>query len=164
MSPEKIRLVLLDVDGVLTDGTLWFSKDGEVVKQFHARDGLGIVMLQKRGIKMGVITGRSSPPLTKRLQDLNITIVAENVQDKLAAYREILAKEQVTKEEVAYMGDDLPDIPVFQEAGLSAAPADAVPEVKKIVQFVSPYPGGRGAVRSLADLILSAQKQGRVSV
>lgn len=152
-----IRLVLLDVDGVLTDGSLWIGEQGEYCKRFHVRDGMGIVTLQKRGIKVGIITGRSSKALAKRLEELKITLVYQGISDKLPVYQEILHKYGVDDYQVAYMGDDLPDIPLLKRVGLAAAPSDAVAEVKKLAHFCAPYCGGNGAVRALAEYILKAQ-------
>lgn len=157
MSLKSIKLLLLDVDGVLTDGTLWFSPEGETVKSFYVRDGLGLVMLQKKGIRVGVITGRHSPALLKRLEDLKINLVYQGIPDKIVAYEEILRKENLTDKEVAYMGDDVPDLTLLKRVGFAAAPADAIPEVKKIVHFVTSENGGRGAVRALVEAILKAQ-------
>lgn len=154
---EKIRLVLLDVDGVLSDSQIFFNADGEALKSFNVRDGLGIVLLQKHNISVGVITGRSSPALTRRLQDLHIDLVYQNTHDKMVAYEEILTTRQLKDEQVAYMGDDLTDLCILRRCGLPAAPADAVPEVLQVAKFVSVHWGGHGAVRELAEEILKAQ-------
>ncbi len=154
---KKIRMVLLDVDGVLSDGVIWMSAEGEMVKPFHVHDGLGIRLLQKKQIQVGIITGRSSKALTRRLEDLQINIVYQDIGDKDVAYQKILAQMQLQNEEVAYMGDDLPDLPVLQRVGISAAPVDAVEEVLNVAQFIAPYTGGHGAVRSLADCILKSK-------
>lgn len=157
MPAANIALVLLDVDGVLTDGSLWIGVDGEAVQRFHARDGMGIALLQQHGIPVGIISGRSSRAVLQRAKELKISDVYQGVADKLAVYEEILQRYHLRDECVAYMGDDLPDLPVLKRAGLSAAPRDAVPEVLRLVEFCAPCPGGCGAVRSLGEFILKAQ-------
>ena len=159
MSLTKIKLVLLDVDGVLTDGTLWIGERGEAVKSFHVRDGYGVKALQRNGIEVGVISGRSCPALKMRLQELGITLAYLGVTDKLSIYKNILAEKAITDAEVAYMGDDFPDIAVMRRVGYPCAPADAAPEVKSIARFIAPMPGGKGAVRALAEAILKARQQ-----
>ena len=159
MSLTTIKLVLLDVDGVLTDGTLWIGEHGEIIKSFHVRDGFGIRALQKNGIEVGVISGRNCPALQRRLQELGITLAYLGIADKLGVYHNILAEKKISDAEVAYMGDDFPDIPVLRHVGYPCAPADAAPEVKTIARFIAPLPGGKGAVRALAELILKARQQ-----
>jgi 3-deoxy-D-manno-octulosonate 8-phosphate phosphatase (KDO 8-P phosphatase) len=156
MSVAAIRLVLLDVDGVLTDGSIYIGANGEEYKKFHVRDGLGMVMLQRHGIAVGIISGRASSAVAHRMQELKITLVYQDVHDKLACYEKILRERGLTDRDVAYMGDDLPDLPVLRRVGLAAAPADAVPEVREAASFVAPLPGGCGAVRALSDFILKA--------
>jgi 3-deoxy-D-manno-octulosonate 8-phosphate phosphatase (KDO 8-P phosphatase) len=157
MAWEDIRLVLMDGDGVLTDGTLWLGPNQEEFKRFHVRDGLGIVLLKSNGIETGVISGRYSAALAHRMEELKVTLVYQGVTDKLACYREVLAKCHLEDKQVAYMGDDLPDLPILEVVGLAAAPLDAVPEVMHKVFFRAPYPGGSGAVRALAEFILKSQ-------
>lgn len=159
MNEQAICLVLLDVDGVLTDGSLWVGPNDMEFKRFNVKDGLGIALLKNNGIEVGVITGRHSSAVTTRMYDLKVTLVFQGVADKLACYETILQQHQLQDRQVAYMGDDLPDLPILQRVGLSAAPSDAVPEVARIVQFHAPYPGGAGAVRALAEFILKAQNK-----
>jgi 3-deoxy-D-manno-octulosonate 8-phosphate phosphatase (KDO 8-P phosphatase) len=157
MSAQDIRLVLLDVDGVLTDGRLWYGPEGEVFKAFHARDGLGVRLLQESGIEVGIITGRSSEIVVRRAADLHIQCVFQGAKDKIDAYEKIVRERKILDEQVAYMGDDLPDIPVLERVGLPACPSDAVPEVMSRARFRSSEPGGLGAVRTLAEFILKSR-------
>ncbi len=154
---QKIKLVLLDVDGVLNDGTLLYTANGEIISPFNVRDGFAMVQLQKCGIPIGIITGRYSPSLSERFQHLNIKIVYQGTNNKLAAYKEILAKTGLQDSEVVFMGDDIPDLPVLKQVGIPAAPQDAAPEVLAVAKYIAPCPGGRGAVRALAETILKAQ-------
>ena len=154
---RNIKLVVLDVDGVLTDGSIWTGEGGELVKRFQPRDGLGIRMLQAAGIPVAILTGRLSKQTAARCAELGITSVSQGKQFKTLAWREILAAHGIKAEECAYMGDDVPDIPVLCHAGLAAVPADANPDVARLAHWISPERGGNGAVRSLAELILSAQ-------
>jgi 3-deoxy-D-manno-octulosonate 8-phosphate phosphatase (KDO 8-P phosphatase) len=151
----RIRLVLLDVDGVLTDGRIWFGPEGEALKAFDVRDGHGIVRLRDQ-VDFGVISGRPGLATRKRLEELGFKHLVFSQRDKLDGYA-TLAPLGFADEEVAYMGDDVNDIPLLRRVGLSAAPADAFPEVLPEVHFVSRFPGGRGAVRELCELILSAR-------
>lgn len=154
---KKIRLVVLDVDGVLTDGSIWTGPDGESVKRFHTRDGLGIKMLQAAGIPVAILTGRNSLQTAARCRELGITSVSQGKLFKTDAWKAILAEHHVTEEETAYMGDDVPDIPVLHHAGLATVPADANPDIVPLAHWVAPARGGNGAVRSLAEFILRAQ-------
>jgi 3-deoxy-D-manno-octulosonate 8-phosphate phosphatase (KDO 8-P phosphatase) len=151
----RVRLVLLDVDGVLTDGRIWFGPDGEALKAFDVRDGHGIVRLRDR-VDFGVISGRPGVATRKRLEDLGFKHMIFSQRDKLEGYA-TLAHLGVADDEVAYMGDDVNDIALLRRVGLSAAPADAYPDVLPAVHLVSRFPGGRGAVRELCDLILRAK-------
>ncbi len=154
---KKIRLVVLDVDGVLTDGSIWTGENGEAVKRFSTRDGLGIKMLQAAGIPVAILTGRNSKQTAARAKELGIESVAQGKLFKTDAWYEILKAHNLTPEACAYMGDDVPDIPVLRATGLATAPVDAMPEIAAMVHWVSPKAGGNGAVRSLAELILKAQ-------
>lgn len=154
---RKIRLVVIDVDGVLTDGSIWTGAEGEIIKRFNTRDGLGIKMLQAAGIPVAILTGRVSAQTAARARELGITAIAQGRQFKTASFNELLAEHGCTARECAYMGDDVPDLPVLKLAGLAAAPADAEECIREIVDWVSPKAGGNGAVRSLAELILRAQ-------
>lgn len=154
---KKIRLVVLDVDGVLTDGSIWTGPDGELVKRFHTRDGLGIKMLQAAGIPVAILTGRNSLQTAARCRELGITSVSQSKLFKTDAWKTILTEHHVSEEQTAYMGDDVPDIPVLHHAGLAAVPSDANPDVIAFADWISSAPGGNGAVRALAEFILRAQ-------
>lgn len=153
----QVRLVALDVDGVLTDGRLYFGARGEALKAFDVRDGLGLRWLQQAGIELAIITGRSSPIVAARARDLGIGRVLQGQQDKHAGLLRVLRQSGVPAQQCAYMGDDWPDLPVLDAVGLATTVADAPVEVKRSVHWVAPSPGGRGAVRDLARLILRAQ-------
>ena len=155
----RIRLVLLDVDGVLTDGRIWFGPEGEALKAFDVRDGHGIVRLRDQ-VDFGVISGRPGKATRIRLEELGFKHLIFSQRDKLDGYA-TLAPLGFADDEVAYMGDDVNDIPLLRKVGLSAAPADAFPDVLLEVRFVSRFPGGRGAVRELCELILRARGQRR---
>ena len=154
---SRIRLMLFDVDGVLTDGLIVMHADGSESKGFHIRDGAGIVWAQRAGLAIGMLSARSSGATTQRAAQLAVTIVSQGVPDKLTAYDQIVRENGFDDAAVAYMGDDLLDIPVLERAGLSAAPADAPAEVRARVDWVSQAPGGRGAARELIELVLRAQ-------
>lgn len=154
---RRVKLVVLDVDGVLTDGSIWTGANGELVKRFYTRDGLGIKMLQSAGIPVAILTGRLSAQTAARAEELGIRSIKQGKQFKTDAFRELTAEAGVIETEVAYMGDDVPDIPVLKIAGLAAVPSDASDEVKPLAHWISSKPGGNGAVRSLAELILKAQ-------
>jgi len=154
---KKIRLVILDVDGVLTDGRLLTHSDGSESKSFHVHDGQGINFLGRAGIKVALITGRASKAVELRAAELNIEHLYQGDMNKLGCYRDLLAKLDLSDEAVAYLGDDLPDIPVMKRVGLSVAVADARPEARSIATYVTLAPGGAGAVREFADLLLKAQ-------
>jgi 3-deoxy-D-manno-octulosonate 8-phosphate phosphatase (KDO 8-P phosphatase) len=151
----KVRLVLLDVDGVLTDGRIWYGPEGEAMKAFDVRDGHGIVLLRAH-VDFGVISGRPGRTSERRLEELRVRHVVFGERDKLAGYAR-LAHLGIPDPEVAYMGDDVNDLPLLAKVGLSACPADARPEVRERVHFVAAAPGGRGAVRELCELVLRAK-------
>ena len=162
MSPEellrraaRVRLVLLDVDGVLTDGRLYYGPEGEALKAFDVKDGHGIVLLRDH-VDFGVISGRPGKASQRRLEELRVKHLVFGERDKLAGYAK-LAHLAVPDEEVAYMGDDVNDVPLLARVGLAACPADARPEAKAVAHFVASAPGGRGAVRELCDLLLRAK-------
>jgi 3-deoxy-D-manno-octulosonate 8-phosphate phosphatase (KDO 8-P phosphatase) len=154
---RRIKLLLLDVDGVMTDGGIYYSSRGEELKRFNTKDGYGIVKLQNLGVRVGIITGRVSKIVEKRAEELGISEVHQNLDDKVTAYRSILERLKLTDAEVAYIGDDEPDVSVLRCAGFSAAPADAVANVLREVDYVCQRKGGKGAVREIVDLILNAQ-------
>jgi 3-deoxy-D-manno-octulosonate 8-phosphate phosphatase (KDO 8-P phosphatase) len=151
----KVRLVLLDVDGVMTDGRLYYGAEGEALKAFDVKDGHGIVLLRDH-VDFGVISGRPGKASERRLQELRFKHLVFGERDKLAGYAR-LAHLGIPDEEVAYMGDDVNDLTLLAKVGLSACPADAREEVREAVHFVARSPGGRGAVRELCDLIRSAK-------
>ena len=154
---RRIRLLLLDVDGVMTDGGLYYSGRGEQLKKFNVKDGYGIVKLRKFGIPVGIITGRVSKIIEQRAGELGITELHQNLHDKLDAYNRIKKRLGLKDAEIAYVGDDEPDLLVLERAGFSAAPADAVLSVQKVVHYICKHAGGRGAVREVIDIILNAQ-------
>ncbi|MDY6830316.1 MAG: HAD-IIIA family hydrolase [Thermodesulfobacteriota bacterium] len=154
---EPICLLLLDVDGVLTDGTLFYTGTDTETKAFSVKDGLGLRMLVGSGIHVGIVTGRSSDALNRRCKELGITTVCDNVKDKAACLEAILARCRVQAGQTAFMGDDLPDIPLMKRVGLAIAVADAHPAVKSTAAFVTGAPGGRGAVREVCEHILHAR-------
>jgi 3-deoxy-D-manno-octulosonate 8-phosphate phosphatase (KDO 8-P phosphatase) len=155
---KRIKLLLLDVDGVMTDGGMYYTESGVELKKFNVQDGFGISKLQKAGIPVGIITGRISKIVERRAKDLGITEVYQNVDDKAAVYRSIKKKLNLTDEDIAYIGDDEIDLDVLKSVGFSAAPADALPLVKKHVHHVCTRTGGNGAVREVIDLILRAPR------
>lgn len=156
---EQIKLVILDVDGVLTDGSLFIGSDGEVAKRFNCRDGLGITLLHKAGIKTAVITARQTEIVRKRASELQISAVYQGAADKRAAYVELKDKFQLNDSEIAYIGDDLIDLPVMIQVALPCAVGDAVPEVKAAAAYVAAANGGHGAVRECAEMILKSQNK-----
>ena len=154
---SKIKLLLLDVDGVMTDNRLFYGDDGLEYKAFYTRDGHAMVLIQKSGIEIGIITGRKSKLVTKRMQDLKVKYVYQGVPDKLPTFEELMKLTGYSKEQVAYMGDDILDLPILSRVGLAACPADAESDVQSRVDFISQYDGGRGAVRELCELIMKSQ-------
>lgn len=153
---KTIRLVALDIDGVLSDGTISIDSDGLERRVFDIKDGLGIVQLVQAGISVAVISSSSSQAGVARLERLGVSPVLTGVHDKWEALQELLAARQLSTENAAFMGDDLPDLPCLERVGLSTAPANAVAAVRDTVAWVSAQPGGRGAVRELADLLVHA--------
>ena len=155
-----IKLLAMDVDGVLTDGGMYYSEDGDELKKFNTRDGKGIELLRNAGIKTAFITSENTQIVVRRAAKLKIDELYQGIEDKLAAFREIISKYDLTCEEVAYIGDDINDLPVLQEAGLAVTVADGIPENQKIAHYVTKARGGEGAVREVSTLILEARKQG----
>lgn len=149
-----IKLVAFDVDGVLTDGSLTFDENGHEYKTFNAKDGQGIVNINKAGIITAIITARNNGTVEHRARNLNITELHQGSKNKIKTLEEIMAKYNITFEEIAYMGDDLPDICILEKVALKGCPNDAVDEVKAIANFISSKNGGRGAVREFCDYIL----------
>ena len=153
----RVRLLVLDVDGVLTDGRLHFGPQGEAMKSFDVRDGHGIKLLQRAGIEVAILSARKSPIVTLRARELGIARVVQGAGDKARAFRGLLAEAGVPADETAYAGDDWPDLAVLEAAGLAATVADATPEARAVAHWIAAAGGGRGAVRQLAEFILRAQ-------
>lgn len=153
---QGIRLVALDIDGVLSDGTISIDSEGLERRVFDIKDGLGVVQLVQAGISVVVISSSSSQAGVARLERLGVSPVLTGVPDKWAALHELMASHGLSEENVAFMGDDLPDLPCLQRVGLPTAPANAVSAVTDVATWVSEHPGGRGAVRELSDLLVQA--------
>lgn len=154
---QQIRLLAMDVDGVLTDGSLNIGAEGELFKAFNAKDGMGISLAMRNGLEIALITGRRSEIIHRRAEELGITLLYEGVNDKALQLKQIAAERGISLDEIAYMGDDLNDLPAMVQAGISFAPADAAKDVLKAVNAVASCNGGRGAVREIIELILEAQ-------
>ncbi len=161
---QRIKLLLLDVDGVLSDGRIIVDNEGEEMKYFDARDGHGIRLLARAGIEVGLLTGRSSRVVTHRARDLGIRMVYQKVFNKVDVYQKIKQRKRLTDLEVAYVGDDIVDLPVLRRVGLSIAVRDAWEGLKNKVDYVTERKGGRGAVREVVEMLLHAQgKWGEVT-
>ena len=153
----KLKLLILDVDGVLTDGKLFFDNEGNEYKSFHARDGHGIKLLRQTGVEVAVISGRKSNSVALRMKNLGIEHVYQGHENKRAAFNEIIEKTGIEPEQAACMGDDLLDLPIMTRAGLAIAVADANFAVKQRADWCTTLPGGHGAVREVCDFIMQAQ-------
>ncbi len=151
---SKIKLLLLDVDGVLTDGRIIYDSEGGETKSFDVKDGHGLKLLQRAGIRVGIITGRQSAIVARRAEELGIELVYQGAKDKSLPFNEIMQKLALAPEEIAYVGDDVVDLPVMRKVGFAATVADAVDDVKPFADMVTKLPGGRGAVREICDYIL----------
>ncbi len=156
---QTIELILADVDGVLTDGTMLIDNQGIESKAFHVRDGMGVALWRKAGYRFGLITLRSSHLVKMRAEELGIEILRQGVTDKLATTRAVLDELGLEATQVCYLGDDLPDLPVIRSVGLGVAVADAAEELRSHAHFVTQAPGGRGAVRETVEMILKAQRR-----
>jgi 3-deoxy-D-manno-octulosonate 8-phosphate phosphatase (KDO 8-P phosphatase) len=154
---KNIKFLILDVDGVLTDGGIILDNEGNEFKTFHVRDGHGIKMLIRAGIQVAVITGRHSRVVERRAHELGVTELFQKCYDKRVAYRQIAEKYSLNDDEIAYIGDDIVDIPILKKAGFSVVVADADDEVKAAAMMVTKMMGGRGAVREVCDLLLKAK-------
>ena len=154
---SKIKLMAFDVDGVFTDGSLTFGEDGKEYKTFNAKDGQGVVCVQRAGIITVIITARENGTVSHRAKNLGITELHQGVKFKLPVLEKIVEERGLTLENVSYMGDDLPDVCILEKVGLACCPNDAVDEVRNICDFVSAKNGGRGAIRELCDFVLRAQ-------
>lgn len=156
-SLQKIKLLALDVDGVLTDGTIYISPAGEVFKGFNAKDGMGISCALRNNLQIAVITGRQSPIVERRCEELGIKLFMQGVKDKRLALQKMAQELGLAREEIAYMGDDLNDIPAFKASGLNFVPADGSIEVLAVADIITKAKGGCGAVREAITMILAAQ-------
>ncbi|MEW6509326.1 MAG: HAD hydrolase family protein [Bacteroidota bacterium] len=156
---RRIRMVVLDVDGVLTDGGLYYTAEGHEFKRFHAHDGFGIVRGREAGLTFAIISGRSTPIVEARASVLRIDEVIQGVEDKVTAMRAIQSRRGLADEEIAFIGDDLFDIPLLRVVGLSAAPKNALPAVKRTVDYVTRTAGGEGAAREFIDFILARRNR-----
>ena len=154
---KKIKMLVFDVDGVMTDGSITYDENGVEYKTFNAKDGHGVVRMNKSGFITAIITARKNATVEHRAKNLNFTELYQGRQYKLPALEELMAKYNLGYENVSYMGDDLPDLCILEKVGLACCPADAVKEVKEACSFISTYGGGKGAVRELCDFILEAQ-------
>ena len=154
---KKIKLLICDVDGVLTDGRLFFTPEGQELKSFHARDGHGIKLLQRAGVEAAVISGRKSPAVALRMSSLGVQHVYQGCEDKLGPFQELLELLQLTPEEVAFVGDDILDLPILRRVGLPISVADGHFTILETAQLITQNNGGAGAVREVCDLILMAK-------
>lgn len=155
---QRIRLLLTDCDGVLTDGTVYYSARGEELKRFHMRDGMGVERLRTvAGVDVGIVSGENSPSLQRRAAKLHITELHLGIRDKLAVLEEIVERRRLSYAEVAYIGDDVNDVAVMERVGLAACPADATPFAKAASHLVCRTPGGAGVLREVAELIIAAR-------
>jgi len=154
---EKVKILLLDVDGILTDGRIIITSSGEEIKHFNVIDGMGIKLLQKAGVEVGIISSRFSMVTEHRAKELGITLLYQGKLEKLAVYEKILKEKEFKDEEVAYMGDDWIDLPILKRAGLAISVPNAWFPVNDYVDYITKHPGGYGAVREVCDLILKAK-------
>ncbi|MCK4648377.1 HAD hydrolase family protein [bacterium] len=155
---KKIKMIIMDVDGVLTDGRIILGSKGEELKNFYVQDGQGIALALQKGLIIALISGRNSKVVERRAKELKIKEVYQNISKKIKVYSQLLRKYSLKEEEVAYIGDDLGDIPPLKKTGLALAPANGVEEVKGIVHYITRSSGGRGAVREAIDIILKAKQ------
>ena len=159
----RVRLLVLDVDGVLTDGRLYYGARGETLKVFHVRDGLGLELLADAGIALAVISGRRSTMTARRCRELGVRHLFQGVEDKLPVFHRLRDRLGMTSSACACVGDDLPDVPLMREVGLSFAVADAHPQARGAAQVVTRLPGGCGAVREICDFLLEARRHAAAS-
>ena len=155
----KIKLLILDVDGVMTDGTIWIDDQGREQKGFHVKDGFGLRSLMNNGIEVAIITGRQSEVVAHRARELGIQEIYQKVPDKRVPFYEILGKKGLSEDQACYIGDDLPDLLLLRKVGLSITVADGAEELKEYVDLVTKKKGGHGAVREVCEFILKAQKK-----
>ncbi len=154
---ERVKLLLMDCDGVLTDGRIWIFENGEEQKGFHTRDGLGIDLWHRAGFKSGIISGRVSSAVEVRARTLGMTFICQGCEDKLEAFTDSLSRAGLTSDEVAFVGDDLNDLPLMLQSGFAVAVADAALETREHAHYVTQAQGGYGAIREVIELILKAQ-------
>jgi len=155
----KIKLLILDVDGVMTNGRIIINDRGEEIKHFNVKDGFGLKCLMRSGIEVVIISGRKSEAVEHRAKDLGIREIYQGVEDKESLFINLIQRKKVTREQICCMGDDLPDLPIFNLSGVSIAVADAVPEVRNAATLVTQNRGGKGAIREVCEVILKAQKK-----
>lgn len=156
---SKIKLLVFDIDGVMTDGSITYDENGIEYKTFNAKDGHGIAKIVRSGLLTAIITGRKNGTVDRRAMDLKFSEVYQGVKNKLPILEALLQKYELNFSQVSYMGDDEPDIPILQKVGIAACPSDAVDKVRKVCNFISSKSGGHGAVRELCDLIFDAQHE-----
>jgi 3-deoxy-D-manno-octulosonate 8-phosphate phosphatase (KDO 8-P phosphatase) len=154
---RHIKLLLMDCDGVLTDGRIWLTAEGDEQKAFHVHDGQGIGLFHRAGLRTGIISGRRSDAVARRVEELKISFVRQDANDKVKAFEEILAEAEVSADECAYIGDDIADIPLMQRVEVAIAVADAADETKEAAHYVTRADGGCGAVREVCEIILKVQ-------
>jgi 3-deoxy-D-manno-octulosonate 8-phosphate phosphatase (KDO 8-P phosphatase) len=155
---KRVKLLLMDCDGVLTDGRIWLTADGDEQKTFHVRDGQGIVLLQGAGVQTGIISGRVSAATERRASELGMTFLRQDVSDKVAVFDDLLREAGVSPDECAYIGDDVGDVEIMRRVGLAVAVADAADAAKHVAHLVTTAAGGKGAVREVCETILQAQE------
>ena len=156
---KRVRLIILDVDGVLTDGGIYMGPDGEALKRFDIKDGAGIMLWHRSGGRTAILTGRSSKIVENRAKELHISVVRQGCADKRAVYEELKEELKLSDDEIAYIGDDFIDLPVMRVVGIPIAVADAAPEAKAVALLVTDHAGGHGAVREAVERILRAQNK-----
>ena len=154
---RRVRLMVFDVDGVLTDGRLWYGPQGEALKAFHTLDGHGLKMLQRAGIAAALLSGRSSPAVAQRAAELGIAHVLQGASDKAAAFSALLARLALEPAQAGCMGDDVPDLPVMERCGFASAPREAHERVRRAAHYVAAAPAGAGAAREVCEFLLRAQ-------
>jgi 3-deoxy-D-manno-octulosonate 8-phosphate phosphatase (KDO 8-P phosphatase) len=153
----RVRLMIFDVDGVLTDGSLYYGPGGEVMKAFNVRDGHGVKLLREGGVEVAILTARQSEIVAVRARELGVERVVQGAADKVAGFQRLVDEAGIAEERCGYIGDDWPDLAVLTRVGFAACVADAAPEVRAKAHWVTAAPGGRGAVRELAEFVLNAQ-------
>ena len=154
---SHIRLVLTDVDGVLTDGGVYYGPEGEVMKRFSIRDGMGVERLRAVGVDVGIVTGENSPSVVRRAEKLNISLIVLGCKDKSAKLDEIMEEHGYGEEEIAYIGDDVNDLEVMKRVGLPATPADGLPQILEIAAYICTKSGGYGAFREFVEMVIEAK-------